>query len=80
MAGSGVMISSAVSIHLDDDSGRWLADPADPLSLAVAEAWNAETEAAPDTADRAAALHRYHRDPETAEAMGLDLFFWKTNR
>lgn len=75
------MISPSVSIHLDEDSGRWLADPTDALSLAVAEAWNAESEpAAPDTTRGAAALLRYHRDPETAEALGVDHLFWKPNR
>ncbi len=74
------MINAAVSIHLDEDTGRWLADPADALSSAVAEAWNAEAEPTPDATRRAAALLRYHRDPETAEAMGLDIYFWRNAR
>jgi hypothetical protein len=74
------MISPAVSIHLDEDTGRWLADPADPLSAAVAEAWNADAEPAPAATCGAAALLRYHRDPETAEALGIDIYFWRNAR
>lgn len=74
-----MMVAPAVSIHLDEYTGRWQADPADVLSLAVAEAWNAEAAPEPHTAHRAALLH-CRRDPEIAQAMGVDLLFWKPNR